>query len=129
MGNIEAVQRLRLWFETNDGMLLCQGRIRVLELVDALGSLRKAALAMEMSYRAAWGRIKQTEAVLGAPLIVRIGARKHFSLTPLGRELVVAYKLWREDVESFALDRAQALFSWSTSRTSRESSGKKHKKP
>lgn len=96
-------------------MLLGLGRIQLLELVEELGSLNKAASAMGMSYRAAWGRMKQTETVIGAPLVERSGPKKGFRLTPLGHDIVRQFRTWHKDVEDFALARARELFSWNTS--------------
>lgn len=114
MHPIKAVQRLHLWLETGDGMLLGLGRIQLLELVEELGSLNKAAAAMGMSYRAAWGRMKQTETVIGDPLVERSGPKKGFRLTPLGHEIVRQFRLWHGDVERYALSRARDIFSWET---------------
>ncbi|UJX42034.1 LysR family transcriptional regulator [Desulfovibrio sp. JY] len=114
MQNIEAVQRLHLWLETKDGMLLGLGRIQLLELVEELGSLNKAAAAMGMSYRAAWGRMKQTETVIGDPLVERTGPKKGFRLTPLGHEIVRMFRAWHSEVEAYAVERARSIFPWST---------------
>jgi molybdate transport system regulatory protein len=114
MRQIEAVQRLHLWLETGDGMLLGLGRIQLLELVEELGSLNKAASAMGMSYRAAWGRMKQTETVIGEALVERSGPKKGFRLTPLGHEIVRQFRAWHKDVEEYALARARDIFSWTT---------------
>lgn len=114
MHTIKAVQRLHLWLETGDGMLLGLGRIQLLELVEELGSLNKAASAMGMSYRAAWGRMKQTETVIGEPLVERSGPKKGFRLTPLGHDIVRLFRAWHQDVENFAVSRARELFPWTT---------------
>lgn len=114
MRDISAVQRLHIWLETADGMLLGLGRIQLLELVEELGSLSKAATAMGMSYRAAWGRMKQTETVIGEPLVERSGPKKGFSLTPLGHEIVRLFRVWHSDVEAYALARARDIFPWQT---------------
>jgi molybdate transport system regulatory protein len=114
MDHIEAVQRMHIWLETKDGMMLGLGRIQLLELVEELGSLNKAAAAMGMSYRAAWGRMKQTETVLGSPLVERSGPKKGFQLTPLGHEVVRMFRTWYNEVELYALERAQAIFPWPT---------------
>ena len=114
MRNIRAVQRLHLWLETGDGMMLGLGRIQLLELVEELGSLNKAAAAMGMSYRAAWGRMKQTETVIGQPLVERSGPKKGFRLTPLGHDIVQLFRTWHRDVERYAVGRARELFPWGT---------------
>ncbi|WP_300164662.1 LysR family transcriptional regulator [Solidesulfovibrio sp.] len=120
MRQIEAVQRLHLWLETRDGMMLGLGRIQLLELVEELGSLNKAAAAMGMSYRAAWGRMKQTETVIGDPLVERSGPKKGFRLTPLGHEIVRQFRAWHQDVENYALARARDIFSWKTEAFSKD---------
>ena len=114
MRNIRAVQRLHMWLETEDGMMLGLGRIQLLELVEELGSLNKAASAMGMSYRAAWGRMKQTETVIGQPLVERSGPKKGFRLTPLGHDIVSLFRTWHKEVEAYALSRAKEIFPWST---------------
>lgn len=115
MQDIEAIQRLHMWLETKkDGMLLGLGRIQLLELVEELGSLNKAAAAMGMSYRAAWGRMKQTETVLGSPLVERSGPKKGFELTPLGHDIVRMFRAWHHEVEAYALERAREIFPWTT---------------
>ncbi|MHC1713030.1 MAG: winged helix-turn-helix domain-containing protein [Solidesulfovibrio sp.] len=114
MRDISAVQRLHMWLESKDGNLLGLGRVQLLELVEELGSLNKAASSMGMSYRAAWGRMKQTELVLGEPLVERSGPKKGFRLTPLGHEIVRLYRVWHHDVEAYALQRAREIFPWAT---------------
>lgn len=114
MRNIRAVQRLHMWLETEDGMMLGLGRIQLLELVEELGSLNKAASAMGMSYRAAWGRMKQTETVIGQPLVERSGPKKGFRLTPLGHDIVAMFRTWHKEVEAYAVIRAKEIFPWST---------------
>ncbi len=44
----------RVWIETEEGVFLGEGRIRLLKLVDELGSISKAAKELKMSYKKAW---------------------------------------------------------------------------
>ena len=111
-GASEATLRLHLWFETSDGMLFGLGRVQLLQLVRDLGSLNKAAKALGMSYRAAWGRIRNTEERLGFPVVAKSGGRKGFTLTPEGEQLLEAFQQWYEGVEAYAQQRAQGLFPW-----------------
>jgi molybdate transport system regulatory protein len=69
---------------------------------------------MGMSYRAAWGRMKQTETVIGSALVERSGPKKGFQLTPLGHEVVRLFRAWHHDVEQYALERARDIFPWTT---------------
>jgi molybdate transport system regulatory protein len=63
-----------------------------------------------MSYRAAWGKIKKTEEVLGTRLIeITHGNRRGYQLTEEGRRLADAFDRWFRDVEAYALQRAGQL--------------------
>jgi molybdate transport system regulatory protein len=68
------VIRSKIWIEDADGdVVFGLGRYRILSAVERCGSLNAAAKELKMSYRAAWGRIKATEARIGRPLVVRDG--------------------------------------------------------
>ncbi len=112
MHDLDATQRTHLWFETDKGMFFGLGRVQLLERIETCGSLNKAAKAMGMSYRAAWGRMKKTEEVLGAALVEKTGPKRGFRLTPLGRELVEKFYAWQRDVEAYALEQARDVFPW-----------------
>ena len=104
--------RLRLWLEAEDGMVLGLGRAMLLAKVAELGSLNKAAKALGMSYRAAWGRMKETERRLGQPLLEKAGPRSGFELTELGRSMAAEFTAFQDDVEAYALGRARERFPW-----------------
>ena len=79
----------RLWIEKDGTPVFGKGVQTLLELVDKAGSLHKAAEELSMSYRAAWGRIREYEKRLGITLVEkgrqgRTGAK----LTPDGRRLM-----------------------------------------
>ncbi len=109
---INATQRIHIWLEIKDDMFMGLGRIQLLERIDRHGSLSKAASSMKMSYRAAWGRMKKTEALVGKPLVDKSGPKKEYRLTKFGHEVVHLFREWQEDVEQYTLDRAQSLFPW-----------------
>jgi molybdate transport system regulatory protein len=92
-------------------MFFGPGRAELLERIDYHGSLLKAADELGMSYRAAWGKIKKTEAVLGYKLIEKTGSyRKGYRLTDYGRALTEKFRLWYNDVEEDALRKARTVF-------------------
>jgi molybdate transport system regulatory protein len=102
--------RLNLWIEAGDGLGFGLGRALLLDNIDRYGSLRKAAEAMGMSYRAAWGKIKKSEEVLEIKLITQNSSRREgCQLTELGRQLMESYLKWFEVVEQEALAKAQEL--------------------
>jgi molybdate transport system regulatory protein len=98
----------KVWLEANGRMIFSDGRLQLLEAVEELGSLARAARRLGMSYRAAWGLLKVTERALGRPLLrVRIGgaAGGGATLTPEARELVRRFRRVKQQVNR-AADRA-----------------------
>lgn len=104
------VLRMHLWLETQRGIFFGLGRLKLLERIQSGQSLRGAAESLGMSYRAAWGKIKNTEEVLGVALIEKnAGNRAGYRLTPEGFAMVARFGRWFKDVEEYALRRAGAL--------------------
>ena len=109
--------RMHLWLETGDGMFFGMGRALLLAKIGEHGSLKKAADELGMSYRAAWGKIKKTEEILGDKLIVQAGSKKEgYQLTEFGKQVTEQFSLWFETVEREALKRAEEIFPWSVQR-------------
>jgi molybdate transport system regulatory protein len=105
--------RLNLWLETGEGLFFGIGRALLLAKIEEYGSLKKAADGLGMSYRAAWGKIKKTEEVLGVKLIVKSGSKREgCQLTDLGALLKDRYLLWFKAVEEEALRKAREFFPW-----------------
>ena len=68
------------------------GRVELLQLVDELALLSKAAKQLGMSYRGAWGKIKKAERIAGETLVDASGTKRDgYSPTPAGRELVQGF--------------------------------------
>lgn len=113
---VESTLRLHLWFETSKGMLFGPGRFILLQNIVEYGSLNKAAQKLGMSYRAAWGKMKQTEEELGVPLLEKEEGHKGFKLSDLGQELVENYLQLMTEVEELALYRSRQMFPWQVTR-------------
>jgi len=108
--NNRPVIRLHLWLETEKGIFFGIGRLKLLEGIQSGRSLKGAAQSLGMSYRAAWGKIKKTEEVLGASLIEKRGGnRRGYRITDEGILLMNRFREWFEDVERYALDRGKEL--------------------
>ena len=102
--------RLHIWLETKDGVIFGLGRFMLLEQVHKLGSLKKAAEQLGMSYRAAWGKIQQSEKEIGFKLLEKgKSKREGYKLTTFGHLLLESYRSWFDDVEKFALNRAREV--------------------
>ncbi len=105
--------RLHIWLETDDGMFFGAGRALLLAKIEEHGSLRKAAVDMGMSYRAAWGKIKKTEELLGMKLVHQKGSRREgHRLTEFGALLKNTYLRWFNEIEKDALEKAKEIFPW-----------------
>ena len=63
--------RIKVWVVFGDRTKLGDGRARLFELIDELGSIKKAVARMGMSYRAAWGYIRELEAAAGFRFLER----------------------------------------------------------
>lgn len=105
------VMHLHLRLETDKGLAFGPGRAQLLENIERLGSLSKAAKELGMGYRAAWGKIRRTEEVLGFKLIETGGNYKEgCRLTRAGKELMERFHRWRQEVEEDALQKARVIF-------------------
>ncbi|SHJ30534.1 winged helix-turn-helix domain-containing protein [Aquimarina spongiae] len=60
----------RIWIETEDGVYLGEGRVRLLKAIDQTGSLSKAANALSMSYKKAWNLLDSMNKTAKEPLVI-----------------------------------------------------------
>ena len=91
--------RLKLWVEAGGRLVMSDYRVRLLELVGESGSLAQAAEQMGLSYRRAWGKVKEIEANLGLALVqseVGGAGGGHTVLSEEGRALVTGYRRFQE---------------------------------
>src|ERR671918_1707411 len=63
--------RSKIWIERRGrgNVVLSEWRVELLEAIDAHGSLRRAAEALDIPYRTAWERVKATEGEIGFRLL------------------------------------------------------------
>ena len=98
--------RLKVWLETDGGRIAFSDyRLRLLESVQETGSLAGAAARMELSYRRAWGKLRELEANLGVKLVQSVvggAGGGSTSLTPEALDLVDRYRRFRAALEEFA---------------------------
>jgi len=57
--------KLRVWVTFGEHLKFGDGRAQLLELIEERGSLKKAAQELEMSYRNAWGYLRDLEEAAG----------------------------------------------------------------
>ena len=91
--------RSKIWIESHGEVVFGGGRILLLEAIKQTGSIRQAATKLNMSYRAAWGKIKATEERLGIKLLDKRtgGHQSGAELTPEAIKLLQSYHKFKED--------------------------------
>lgn len=92
--------RCKIWLEHDDRLAMSDYRSRLLGLIGETGSLSAAAERMGLSYRRAWGKVRELERNLGLPLVESVagGAGGGGSrLTRDGAELVRRYERFAEE--------------------------------
>ncbi len=100
----------KLSFETAAGGVMGDTRIRLLEAIDALGSLNRAARVVPLSYKAAWDALDSMNNLAEAPLVIRTTGGRHgggTQLTEHGRRMVALYRAM-ESSQQDILDRIAA---------------------
>ena len=116
--DMEATLRLRVWIEQKNKTYIGIGSTLLLKYVEELGSLRKAAEALGMSYRRAWGKLKNAEERIGRPLVQKNkGQGQKFNLSPYGKEIMEKFLHFYLDVEDYATKRATELLDMDVSKS------------
>lgn len=97
--------KLRVWVVFGNRLKFGDGRARLLELIEERGSLRQAAAEFDMSYRNAWGYLRELEKAAGFELVARSPAgtlRSGMRLTPQGREFLACYRKFQRSLDDAA---------------------------
>ncbi|HVZ27200.1 MAG TPA: LysR family transcriptional regulator [Rhizomicrobium sp.] len=100
---------IRIDFEPS-GSALGPGMAQLLERIDRMGSIRKAAASMGMSYRKAWLLVQGMQGTFGGPVLhTETGgaAGGGAQLTDLGKKLLKSFR----DIEKIAERAAEAEMS------------------
>ena len=103
----------KVWLEKDSHVLFGEGRKQLLQAIDDQGSLAQAAKKMNMSYRAAWGRLKASEDRLGFPLAekdISQGKKGGLHLTRQGKALLNQYTTIHQAMDKLANDLERKIF-------------------
>ncbi len=105
--------RIKLWLENDGGVAISGYRVRLLKHVAETGSLAEAARRMGLSYRRAWGKVKEMETNLGIALVRSEaggpgGGRTR--LTAEAERLVALYPRFEADAEREVRRRFSKIF-------------------
>ena len=84
----------RIWIESDDNVLLGEGRVHLLKAIQETGSLSKAAKSLNISYKKAWQLIDSVNKSAKKPVTINsIGGKGGggAELTEYGISLVTAF--------------------------------------
>jgi molybdate transport system regulatory protein len=105
--------KLKVWVVFKDTVKFGDGRAQLLEMVDQVGSLKRAVEHFGMSYRNAWGYLRELEQAAGFKILERQpggGPRSGMRLTKRGREFLVQYRRFRHEVDAGVARQFQRSF-------------------
>ncbi|CAM4384521.1 molybdate transport system regulatory protein [Pedobacter westerhofensis] len=94
----------KLWIELNGSKLVGPGRVELLERIRDCGSIRQAALQMNMSYRQAWQMIEDMNTRLDAPVVISQRGGKgggNAVVTEKGEMVIVEFKSFYKKFQQF----------------------------
>ena len=94
--------KLKVWVLFGDRVKVGPGRAALLRLIDELGSMKQAVARFEMSYRYAWGYLRELEQAAGFRLVERQAGGSRTAgtrLTPQGREFLDRYERFAHTLE------------------------------
>ena len=99
VGSLKGLKpKYKFWLESDDGYVFGHGSFDLLQGIQEKGSLSGSARATGMSYRYAWGIIKQIEKRVGTPILETHKGGKRgggAKLTSTGRELLETYQKYK----------------------------------
>jgi molybdate transport system regulatory protein len=93
----------KLLIDTAMGSFLGDKRIRLLEAIDAHGSILQAAKAVPMAYKAAWDAVDDMNNVAPEPLVLRATGGRNgggSELTAFGRRLIAFYRALEQESQA-----------------------------
>ena len=104
--------KAKFWVTLGPRTLFGDGKADLLEAVDRLGSLRSAAQSMGMSYRYAWGLLRELDQAAGFPFLEHSGSgpRTSLRLTKKGRRFIDAYRAFRAPLDDLIEKRFRRTF-------------------
>lgn len=100
--NLELIGKL--WIEIDGVKVIGPGRVELLERIMKCGSIRQAAMQMEMSYRQAWQLIEHMNTHLDAPVVISQRGGKgggNAEVTEKGQQVISQFNTLYEKFQQF----------------------------
>ncbi|MEW7278785.1 molybdenum transporter [Aquimarina sp. 2201CG1-2-11] len=97
----------RIWIESDDGVFLGEGRVKLLKAIQKTNSLRKAAEEIEMSYKKAWKLLDSMNKTAQQPIVVTsIGGKGGggAQITAYGKQMIATFDSINQKCWSFLDD-------------------------
>jgi molybdate transport system regulatory protein len=91
--------KYKIWIEKDGRVLFGRGRDDILTAIEDARSLNAAAKKLQMSYRAAWGRLKASEERMGIKLVEIDPTEKGMHLTGQAKAIIDRFEKLEKDVE------------------------------
>lgn len=107
MGAPEFTLRGHIWLECESGLEIGPGRAALLEQINDLGSIRKAADALGLTYRQAWARVKAMNSSADCQLVQRTSGGVNgggASLTKQGLTILEAFQKQDQRFQNYLLE-------------------------
>ena len=104
--------KAKFWVTLGPRTLFGDGKADLLEAVDRLGSLRRAALSMGMSYRYAWGLLRELDEAAGFAFLEHSGTgpRTNLHLSEHGRRFLQDYRTFRAPLDAMTEKAFRRVF-------------------
>lgn len=85
----------RIWIESENNVLLGEGRVQLLKAINETGSLSKAAKSINISYKKAWGLLDSINKSAKKPVTINsVGGKGGggAALTDYGKALILVFE-------------------------------------
>jgi molybdate transport system regulatory protein len=102
--------KYKIWLEKDGKVVFGHGREELFQAIDECRSLNAAAKKLNMSYRAAWGRLRASEERLGIKLVESDIAKKGMTLTPVAKALLDKFGRLEKDADAYLRKTSRELY-------------------
>ncbi len=101
-----------LWVESAEGPVVGPGRVELLERIQQCGSIRQAAIQMNMSYRQAWQLIEHMNTHLDKPVVISHRGGKgggKAEVTEKGQKVIEQFHLFYGKFQEFLAENSPII--------------------